>query len=102
MHTFLTVAGLATISALTAQSALADDFFIPNGMDAETQAQVQRTVADHYARDDVNQISPETVTVGQGGGDLVCQQGVIEQTGAGQQDTGDIILVDPINVCINQ
>lgn len=102
MHMILKISGIALL-ALTTSPALADDFFIPNGMDAATAAQVQRTVADHYARDDVDRISPESVTIGQGGADLVCQQGVIEQSGGGlNNDTGDIILVDPTNVCINQ
>ena len=91
---------VATLAGVPAQ---ADDFFIQKGMDAGTSAKVNRTIADHYARDDVKRLSPSTVTDATvGNGEVKCQQGVIEQSGTGQQRTGDIVLLNPTNVCINR
>lgn len=98
----LTVAPLLAVILASGQ-VTADDFFIQKGMDAKTSAKVNRTIADHYAGDDVKRLSPSSVTdATNGNGKVECQQGVIEQSGTGQQRTGDIVLLNPTNVCINR
>ena len=88
-------------------TAHADSFYEPQGIDAKSGASVHRTISDAYSQSNV--VSGQTqVTNGPAfnngqGGDVICQQGVRNET-VGKQPNfvgGDaaIVVIDSNNIC---